>query len=89
MKKKTGKQGTYDTDKYEVRYHISESDDAAFFKSVWEVPAYVGPESYNNSHIDRIIESNNNRASDVMDCGYNPFIANRSYISQDSAKFKP
>lgn len=78
---------TYDTDRYDIRYHISE--DTVFYKSVWAAPAYVGPESYNNSHIDRVIESNNNRASDVKDCGYNPFIANRSHMSQDSAKFKP
>jgi hypothetical protein len=88
MKKKTGKRGTYDTDRYELRYHVLE-DMTAFYKSLWASPAYVGPESYNNSHIDRVIESNNNRASDVMDCGYNPFITNRGYMSQDSAKFKP
>lgn len=78
---------TYDTDRYDIRYHISE--DTAFYKSVWESPTYVGPESYNNSHVDKILDPGNNRASDIMDCGYNPFIANRSYQSQDAAKFKP
>lgn len=87
MKKKTGEIRTYDTDRYELRYHITE--DAEFFKSVWEMPTYVGPEAYNNSHIDKILEPGNNRASDVMNCGYNPFINNRGYQSQERVKFRP
>lgn len=87
MKKKTGATRTYDTDRYDIRYHITE--DSEFFKSVWEMPTYVGPESYNNSHIDKVLEPYNNRASDVMNCGYNPFISNRGYQSQDRVKFRP
>lgn len=81
-------QRTYDTDKYGIRYHIVE-DSVALVKSVWEEPAYVGPESYNNSHIDRILESRNNRACDIMDQGYNPRFINRSLQSQERAKFTP
>ena len=90
MKKKTGITRTYDTDRYDIRYHISEiSDDTAFYKSVWAMPAYVGPESYNNSHVDKILESRNNRACDILDQGYNPRFINRSLQSQERAKFTP
>jgi hypothetical protein len=87
MKKKTGATRTYDTDRYDLRYHITE--DGEFFKSVWEMPVYAGPESYNNSHVDKILEPGNNRSADVMNCGYNPFISIRTHQSQDTAMFRP
>ena len=78
---------TYDTDRYEIRYHISE--EATVHKSVWASPAYVGPKSYNNSHVDKVLNPINNDAHDVSDAAYNPFMANRSLQSEENAKFRP
>ena len=46
-----------DTDKYELSWH-SINDQETYSMSVWESPAYVGPEAYNAGNIDFILNSN-------------------------------
>ena len=88
MKRKIVSKEKYDTDRYEMHFRISE-DDSSISKSVWEANAYVGPESYNNSHIDKVFEPDGNRTNDILSVGYNPYIENRAYISKEKAKFTP
>ena len=84
---KTWKKGgiTYDTDRYRSVYHVSEG---GFYKSVWEESPYVGPDAYNRSHIDLIIENHNNHVNQIL-IPTNPFFSIRTTLSSERVKFTP
>lgn len=86
MKKSWKKGGrTYDTDRYESLYHLN---DDKFFKSVWPEGPIVGPDGYNRSHIDLIIDGYRNRVGHIAD-PTNPFFEARATLDSGKAKFKP
>ena len=84
---KTWKKGgrTYDTDRYNSAYHV---DEDRFYKSVWEESPFVGPEAYNRSHIDLIIENRNNDVNNILDAT-NLLYRIRAASSPERAKFTP
>ena len=86
MKKswKTGNR-TYDTDRYEMIYHFCEE---TFHRGVWAGASSVGPCAYNRSNIGLIMGCPDNSPGWVMSSD-NPFFAQRTSLSKDSAKFKP
>ena len=85
--KKSWKRGgrTYDTDRYESLYHFC---DDRFYKSVWPESPLVGPEGYNRSNIDLMLDNRKNRV-DVIKSPSNPFFEARSRLSSERAKFEP
>ena len=84
---KTWKKGgrTYDTDRYNSAYHINED---RFYKSIWEESPFVGPDAYNRSHIDLIIENYNNDVNNILDPA-NPVFSAHVTLSSERAKFIP
>ena len=77
--------GTYDTDKYKYTYHVDENK---LYKSVWPETPFVGPGTYNKSHIDLIIENYNNDVNHILD-PTNPFFSARATLSSERVKFTP
>ena len=57
---------TYMSDRYDMKYHLCE-DGESFSRNVWEDSPYVGPESYDLSHIDLIMDDYSNRARYIID----------------------
>ena len=57
IKAKSRKLHKIDTDKYELAWHPANNHET-YSVSVWETPAYVGPEAYNAGHIDYILGNN-------------------------------
>lgn len=84
---KTWKKGgvTYDTDKYRSLYHV---DEDSFYKSVWEESPFVGPDAYNRSHIELIMENHNNDVNRILD-PTNLLYRIRATSSPDRVKFVP
>lgn len=78
IKKKT----TYETDRYEMRYHIS--DEGEIRKAVWPTNCEVGPEAYDLGHVDNVV-----LASDIYSL-LREHPANREKkLSKEYVKFKP
>lgn len=78
--------GTYDTDRYEMQYRISQ--DGEFTKCVWASDTFVGPEAYNRSHIDLILSNMKNSVQNIIDKS-NPYYTQRGTLSEQNVKFKP
>jgi len=84
---KTWKKGgrTYDTDRYNSLYH---NDGDTFYKCVWEESPFIGPDAYNRSHIELIMENHNNDVNRILD-PTNPLYRVRGTSSPDRVKFAP
>ena len=76
---------TYDTDRYEIHFHVMED---TVGKSVWEADAYVGPGAYNLGHIDNVLSNPKNDADTVTDYN-NPWFLSRGTLSKHRIKFEP
>ena len=86
MKKSWKKGGrTYDTDRYESLYHFNED---RFYRSVWPESPFVGPDGYNRSHVDLVLENHSNRVDHIID-PTNPVFRARATLNSDKAKFRP
>jgi len=85
---KTWKKGgrTYDTDRYEMQYRISQDNE--FMKCAWASDAFVGPEAYNRSSIDLIMSNIKNSVQNIKDKS-NPYYTRRGTLSEQNVKFKP
>jgi hypothetical protein len=87
MKFKWKKRGlTYDSDKYEMSYRVDNKD--TFLKSVWESAVYVGPEAYNLSNINCILDNMRNSCANILE-PINPYFEIHCNQHRDNAKFKP
>lgn len=87
MSKRWKKNGrTYDTDRYETSYHFVGD---SFYRNTWEESPFVGPDSYNRSHIDLIMDNRYNRADFITDGKGNPYLTAKATLSPEKAKFKP
>ena len=86
MSKKIPKKSksTYDTDRYEFSYSVTKVDG----RVVWEVRPEVGPDAYNNSHIDLLLDTFRN-SSHCVNRHDNPYYRNGYILSSENAKFKP
>ena len=84
---KTWKKGgrTYDSDKYRSLYHVVED---TFCKCVWPESPFVGPEAYNRSHIELIMENHNNDVNHILD-PTNPFFSASATLNSERVKFTP
>lgn len=85
--KATRGNSTYDTDKYTMRYIITEDD--SFTKIVWPENTFVGPGAFNSSHIDLIYGNRRNIIQEILGGPDNPYHLRRSTLSKDKATFKP
>ena len=77
--KKDGR--TFDTDRYNPVYHVVGDE---FCKSVWPESPFVGPDAYNRSHIDLIVENYNNDVNQILE-PMNPVLGVRATL----IKFTP
>ena len=82
---KIKKRGTYDTDKYEMHFRITEDMTG---KSVWEADVYVGPGAYNSGHIDNVLSNYNNDVDSILDYN-NPVFTSRATLSKQKVRFEP
>ena len=76
---------TYDTDRYEERYFIT---NGRFEKTIWGGGVFVGPGAYNMGHIDNVLNPRKNDASDISSAP-DPFFTIKVLLSKERAKFKP
>ena len=75
----------YDTDKYEFGFRILDDEPAV---GVWETCPFVGPEAYDLSNIDNVLNTRENDVDCIQD-PRNPFYTNVFKLSKERAKFVP
>lgn len=69
MKRKGRTRHTYMSDRYEMRYHFAVGEDDTLVKTIWEDCPFIGPEGYDLSHVDIIIDNIVNRTKYILDGG--------------------
>ncbi len=76
---------TYDSDRFEKTYQIS--PEGSFNLLYWELSPYVGPEAYNNGHVDLILDNPDNTVGKILETSENPYYLNRASLHQSKSKF--
>lgn len=86
--KKSKRNGTrtYDTDRYELFYHYIEGEDG-FTRSVWPTRPLVGPEEFNRSHIDLVVDPVRNRCDVIVE--EDKLHRFRKNLAEEKVKFMP
>jgi hypothetical protein len=67
VKRKGRIRHTYMSDRYEMKYHLPCDDDGFLVRTMWEDSPFVGPESYDLSHVDIIMDSYANGPRYILD----------------------
>lgn len=77
---------TYDTDRYELFYHYL-GEDCGFERTVWPTRVFAGPEEFNRSHVDLVVDPGKNRSESVTET--DKLHNFRKNLTQEKAQFLP